>query len=127
MLTVTVLCTHNFVCGNIHAKPCCMHKNQCTQISICRALVSNRLSILHRYWFIEKLTSLFSLHKTCSQSVWSKAEINLLLSNLLQLCLKILDFAADNFEKKSCKKINCGRWSEMLMWHGGWVWEDVTD
>ena len=31
--TVTVLCTHNFVCTNVRAKPFYVHENQCTQIS----------------------------------------------------------------------------------------------
>ena len=30
--TVTVLCTHNFVCTNVRTKPFYMHKNHCTQI-----------------------------------------------------------------------------------------------
>ena len=72
----------------------------------------NRLSILGRYWLIEKLISLFSMHKICSQSVWSKSEIDLLLSNFLQSCPNILHFAAVIFEKKSFKKISCGRSSE---------------
>ena len=62
--------------------------------------VSNSLSILDRYWFNEKLTSLFPLHKICSKSVWSKSQINLLLSNFLQSYLNILAFAASIFEKK---------------------------
>ena len=33
VLTVTVLCTFNFVCMNMHAKPFYVHKNQCMQIS----------------------------------------------------------------------------------------------
>ena len=70
--------------------------------------VANRISVLEKYWFIEK----FLLHKNWSQSVWSKSEINLLLSNFLQSCLNILDFAAENFKKKPFKKINCERWSE---------------
>ena len=31
--TVTVLCTHNFACTNMHAKPFYMYENQCTQTS----------------------------------------------------------------------------------------------
>ena len=46
------------------------------------------------------------------QSVWSKLEIDLLLSNFLQSSLNILDFVAGLFKKKSLKKTNCGRWSE---------------
>ena len=76
------------------------------------ASASNTLSILDRYWFIDKLTPLFSLHKICSQSVWLKLEINLLVSNFLQLCVNILDFVAGIFEKKYLKKINCGRGSK---------------
>ena len=98
------------------------------------ACVSNRLSILDRYWFIDKLTSLFSLHKICSQSLWSKSEINLLLSNFLRSCLNTLDSVARIFEKKSFKKINCGRCSENVhvtlpdsISSRGWVWEDVIN
>ena len=32
VLIVTVLCTHNFACTNVHAEPFYMHKNQCIQI-----------------------------------------------------------------------------------------------
>ena len=55
------------------------------------ACISNRLSILDTYWFIEKLTSHFSVHRICSQSVWLKSEINLLHWNFLQSCFNILD------------------------------------
>ena len=30
--TVTILCTHNFACTNMHAKKIYVHKNQCMQI-----------------------------------------------------------------------------------------------
>ena len=76
------------------------------------ACISNRLSILDTYWFIEKLTSHFSVHRICSQSVWLKSEINLLLSNFLQSCFNISDLTAGFFKEKSFNKINCGRWSE---------------
>ena len=78
------------------------------------ACVSNRLSILDRYWFIDKLTSLFPLNKICSQSVWLKSEISLLLSDFLQSYLNILDFVAGIFEKKYFKKVNCGWWSKNI-------------
>ena len=54
------------------------------------ACVSNRPSILNKCWFIEKLTSLFSLHKICLQSIWLKSEINLFFSDFLQLLLVFL-------------------------------------
>ena len=76
------------------------------------ALVSNKLSIFDRYLFIEELTTFSSLHKICSQFVWLKSEINLQFSNFLQSHLRILDLVTGIFEKKSGKKINCGRWSE---------------
>ena len=76
------------------------------------ASISNRPSILDSYWFIENLTSLFSLHRIWLQSVWLKSEINLLLSNFLQSCFNTLNFTAVIFEKKSFNKINCGRWTE---------------
>ena len=68
------------------------------------AFVSNRLSVLERYQFIEKLISFFLLHKVCFQSVWS---------SFIQSYLKTLNFAAGSFVKKSLtKKIGSGRWSE---------------
>lgn len=74
------------------------------------AFVSNRLSVLERYQFIEKLISFFLLHKVCFQSVWS---------SFIQSYLKTLNFAAGSFVRKSLtKKIDSGRWSEMLiMWY----------
>ena len=72
------------------------------------AWVSNKLSIFERYFFIEKLTSFSSLHKVCSQLISLKSEINLLLSNFLDL----LDLVTGIFEKKSAKKRNCRRWLE---------------
>ena len=30
--TVTVLCTHNFACTNVHTKPFYVHENECMQI-----------------------------------------------------------------------------------------------
>ena len=38
--------------------------------------------------------------------------VNLLLSNFFQSHLRILDFVTGFFEKKSGRKISCGRWSE---------------
>ena len=58
------------------------------------------------------LTSFSSLHKICSQFIWLKSEISSLLSNFFQSRLRILDLVTGFFEKKSGKKINCGRWSE---------------
>ena len=58
------------------------------------------------------MTSLFSLYKICSQSIWLKSDINLLISNFFQSRLRILDFLTGTFEKKSGKKINCGGWPE---------------
>ena len=78
------------------------------------AWVSNKLSIFDRYLFIEKLTSFSSLHKICPIFIWLKSEINLLLSNFSQSSLRILDLVIGIFEKKSGKKINCGRWSENI-------------
>ena len=76
------------------------------------AWVSNKLSVFDRYLLIEKLASFFSLHKICSQIIWLKWEIYLLLSIFLQSRLRILDLVTRIFEKQSCRKINCGGWSE---------------
>ena len=76
------------------------------------AWASNKLSLFDRYSFIERLTSLFSLYKVCFQFIWLKSDINLLLSNFFQSRLRILDFVPGTFEKKSGKKLSCGRWSE---------------
>ena len=46
------------------------------------------------------------------QFIWLKSEINLLLSNFFQSRFRILDFVTETFEKKICKKINIGGWSE---------------
>ena len=32
MPTITTLCTHNFLCKNVHSEPFYVHGNQCTQI-----------------------------------------------------------------------------------------------
>ena len=53
--------------------------------------VSNKLSTFDRYLLIEKLTSFPSLHKMCSQFIWLKSKINLLLSNFFQSSLRIID------------------------------------
>ena len=58
------------------------------------------------------MTSFLSLHKICSQFLWLKSEINLLLSNFFQSHLRLLDLVTVIFEKKSDRKIDCGRWSE---------------
>ena len=52
------------------------------------------------------------MYKICSQFIRLKSEINLLLSNFFQSRLRILDLVTGIFEKKSGKKIICGRWSE---------------
>ena len=41
-----------------------------------------------------------------------KIRDKLTISNFFQSCLRILDLVTGIFDKKSCKKINCGRWSE---------------
>ena len=61
---------------------------------------------------ISSRLSVFEVHRICSQTIWLKSEINLLLSNFHQSCLNILDFTTGIFEKKYFKKINCRRWSE---------------
>lgn len=99
-------------------KPCVIHGLFRNSISfllsfLIGACISSSPSISDRYWFIKKLTSLLSPHKICSFSAWSKSKRNLLLSNFLQPRLKILDFAADNFEEKSFKKWSAG---------DGWKW-----
>ena len=63
-------------------------------------------------YFIEKLTSLTSLHKICSQFIWLKSEINLLFSNFFQSRLIILDLVTEISGKKSGKKINFRIWSK---------------
>ena len=61
--------------------------------------------------FIERLTSLFSLYNICSEFIWLKSDISLLLSNFFQSCLRmspnhvfLLYFDTGNVEKKSEKK-----------------------
>lgn len=83
-----------------------------------RCFFNNRLSNLGRYWFNEKLISFFSLHNIFSQPVWSKSEINFLLSNIFRLCQRILDFDAGNFEKNLLKS----KLWEMLQK----CWYDIT-
>ena len=75
--------------------------------------------------FIERLTSLFSLYNICSQFIWLKSYINLLLSNFFQSRLRVspnhvflLDFDTGNVEKKSGKKNK--------LWKIVWVCRYVT-
>ena len=76
------------------------------------AYISKRLSILDRYWFYEKLTSLFSVHRNCSQSVWLKSEINLSLWNFLQSSFNIYWILLLEFLRKNLLKNKLWKMSE---------------